>query len=124
MDLVANSEKKRNIYDLCNGNSFWFKCTVPKLLLVVLVMLVLLVLLVSLVSLVLLVLLVLCERSAGMNGLLEWLEFPTLGGNSFRDVAQRVVVVVRLRLLLRSNSRRGLSAHQQELERPDPLLRL
>ena len=87
-------------------------------------LLVLLVLLVSLVSLVLLVMLVLCERSAGMNGLLEWLEFPTLGGNSFRDVAQRVVVVVRLRLLLRSNSRRGLSAHQQELERPDPLLRL
>ena len=116
MDLVTNSVKKRNIYCLrINGNSFWFKCTVPKLLLVVLVLLV---------SLVLLVMLVLCERSAGMNGLLEWLEFPTLGGNSFRDVAQRVVVVVRLRLLLRSNSRRGLSAHQQELERPDPLLRL
>ena len=112
MDLVTNSVKKRNIYCLRNGNSFWFKCTVPKLLLVLLV------------SLVLLVMLVLCERSAGMNGLLEWLEFPTLGGNSFRDVAQRVVVVVRLRLLLRSNSRRGLSAHQQELERPDPLLRL
>ena len=106
MDLVTNSVKKRNMYCLRNGNSFWFKCTFPKLLLVVLVML------------------VLCERSAGMNGLLEWLEFPTLGGNSFRDVAQRVVVVVRLRLLLRSNSRRGLSAHQQELERPDPLLRL
>ena len=66
-----------------------------------------------LVSLVMLVLLVLCERSAGMNGLLEWLEFPTLGGNSFRDVAQRVVVVVRLRLLLRSNSRRARAAHQQ-----------
>ena len=105
MDLVTNSVKKRNIYCLRNGNSFWFKCTVPNLLLVVLVVLVLLV---SLVSLVLLVMLVLCERSAGMNGLLEWLEFPTLGGNSFRDVAQRVVVVVRLRLLLRSNSRRGL----------------
>ena len=117
MDLVSNSVKKRNIYDLCNGNSFWFKCTVPKLLLVSLVMLVLLV------SLVSLVLLVLCERSAGMNGLLEWLEFPTLGGNSFRDVAQRVVVVVRLRLLLRSNSRRGLLC-PPTTERPDPLLRL